>query len=150
MPILSPQFNRRSGISNRLIGLGIAVLQKCLSGPHSLPDDLLGDFVPFPVITDHDHSICLGLKGAISVIKQRAFCPELPLHRSIANVVNGVFLVIGHQHSYKPGCGQNALCDIPPTGRGDEVGLLCVQPFPGNRNPNLLHPHTNLRHLHYP
>ena len=150
MPILRSQLNRCSGISNGFIGLGIPVLQKGLPGPHSLPDNLHGDLISFSVIADHNHSVSLGLKGAIPVIKQRAFCPELPLHRSISNVINGIFFIIGDQHSCKPGCGKNALCNIPPTGRGDEVWLLCVQPFPGNGNTDFLHPHTDLGYLHYP
>ena len=99
MPILSPQFNRRSGISNRLIGLGIAVLQKCLPGPHSLPDDLLGDLVAFSIITNHDHPIRLGLKGSTKVGVAQVNILDKAIHMAVEDLFSATNFIIDNAES---------------------------------------------------
>ncbi len=38
----------------------------------------------------------------------------------------GCAFIYCHQHSGKPGCGQDSQSNLPPAGRGDEVGFLGV------------------------
>ena len=150
MLILGPQLDRRLGIPDGLIGFRIVFLQKGLPTPHGMTDDLLGDLIPFPIVADEEHSVNSGLKRAIFIGKQGALCPELPLHGAVPDVIHGIPLVIGQQYPCKPGGGKDALGNIPPAGRGNEIGIFCIQQLCRDRDSDLLHPHSHLGYLQHP